>query len=72
MVIIRDEGKGFDPNSLPDPTDPVNLDKVSGRGLLLMRTFVDGVRFNECGNEVTLIKRRRPAEVDALSCSELL
>jgi CheY-like chemotaxis protein len=56
--IIRDEGLGFDPLSLPDPTDPANLEKVSGRGLLLMRTFMDEVRFNATGNEVTMVKRR--------------
>jgi CheY-like chemotaxis protein/anti-sigma regulatory factor (Ser/Thr protein kinase) len=71
-IRIRDEGPGFDPASLPDPTDPVNLEKVSGRGLLLMRTFVDELFFNDRGNEVTLIKRRRTVEVDALACSELL
>jgi CheY-like chemotaxis protein/anti-sigma regulatory factor (Ser/Thr protein kinase) len=72
LVAIRDEGSGFDPSALPDPTDPLNLEKVSGRGLLLMRTFVDELVFNNRGNEVTLIKRRRGAEVDALACSELL
>lgn len=71
-VRVRDHGPGFDPSSLPDPTDPVNLDKVSGRGLLLMRTFVDQLSFNDRGNEVTLVKRRRASEDDALSCSELL
>ena len=55
--VIRDEGRGFDPAKLPDPTDPENLEKVSGRGLLLMRTFMDEVSFNETGNEVTMVKR---------------
>jgi CheY-like chemotaxis protein len=55
---IRDEGPGFDPSSLPDPTDPANLEKVSGRGVLLMRAFMDDVRFNEVGNCVTLVKLR--------------
>jgi anti-sigma regulatory factor (Ser/Thr protein kinase) len=54
--IVRDEGPGFDPTKLPDPTDPANLEKVSGRGLLLMRTFMDEVRFNATGNEVTMVK----------------
>jgi len=54
--IVRDEGPGFDPRTLPDPTDPANLEKVSGRGLLLMRTFMDDVRFNSTGNEVTMVK----------------
>jgi len=57
--VIRDEGQGFDPNQLPDPTNPANLEKLSGRGLLLMRTFMDDVQFNERGNEVTLIKKKR-------------
>jgi CheY-like chemotaxis protein len=56
--LVRDEGPGFDPQQLPDPTEPANLEKPSGRGLLLMRTFMDDVRFNEAGNQVTLIKRR--------------
>jgi CheY-like chemotaxis protein len=55
--IIRDQGPGFDPDTLPDPTDPENLEKASGRGLLLMRTFMDSVEFNRVGNEVTMLKR---------------
>ena len=55
--VIRDEGPGFDPTKLPDPTDPENLERVSGRGLLLMRTFMDEVLFNATGNEVTMHKR---------------
>jgi CheY-like chemotaxis protein len=57
VYVIRDEGPGFDPASLPDPTDPANLDKVSGRGLLLIRTFMDEVSHNKRGNEITLVKR---------------
>jgi anti-sigma regulatory factor (Ser/Thr protein kinase) len=56
---IRDEGPGFDPCELPDPRDPANLDKLSGRGLLLIRTFMDDVRHNETGNEIILLKRRK-------------
>jgi CheY-like chemotaxis protein len=55
---IRDEGAGFDPGSLPDPTDPENLEKASGRGILLMRAFMDNVNYNSTGNTVTLVKRR--------------
>lgn len=55
--VIRDQGPGFDPSKLPDPTDPENLERVSGRGLLLMRTFMDEVKFNPSGNEVTMLKR---------------
>jgi anti-sigma regulatory factor (Ser/Thr protein kinase) len=56
--VIGDEGPGFDPTKLPDPTDPTNLERPSGRGLLLMRTFMDEVIYNDAGNQVTLIKRR--------------
>ena len=61
--IVRDEGPGFDPDALPDPTDPENIEKASGRGLLLMRTFMDSVKFNQLGNEVTMIKRVDSASV---------
>jgi CheY-like chemotaxis protein/anti-sigma regulatory factor (Ser/Thr protein kinase) len=57
--VIRDEGKGFDPSRLPDPTDFANLEKISGRGLLLIRTFMDEVQHNDKGNEITMVKRRR-------------
>lgn len=56
---IGDEGNGFDVTSVPDPTHPECLLKVSGRGLLLVRTFMDDVTFNETGNEITMVKRRR-------------
>jgi len=55
-ITIRDEGPGFDQSQLPDPTDPEYLDRPHGRGLLLMRAFADAVRFNDVGNEVTLVK----------------
>ena len=55
---IRDEGPGFNPGSLPDPTDPANLERVSGRGLLLIHSFMDEVRHNATGNEITMCKRR--------------
>jgi CheY-like chemotaxis protein/anti-sigma regulatory factor (Ser/Thr protein kinase) len=57
VFVIRDDGNGFDPNTLPDPTDPTNLGKVSGRGLLLIQTFMDRVAHNEQGNEITMIKK---------------
>lgn len=57
-VVIRDEGLGFDPRKVPDPTDPANLEKLSGRGLLLMRTFMDEVSHDHGGRQVTLVKRK--------------
>ena len=58
-ISIRDEGAGYDPSKLPDPTDPSNLDRPSGRGLLLIRTFMDEVRHDETGRQITLVKRRK-------------
>jgi anti-sigma regulatory factor (Ser/Thr protein kinase) len=59
--IIRDAGPGFDPDAVPDCTDPANLDRPCGRGLLLIRSFMDEVRFNDKGNELTMVVRRPPA-----------
>jgi CheY-like chemotaxis protein/anti-sigma regulatory factor (Ser/Thr protein kinase) len=65
-VTIRDEGPGFDPSTLPDPTDPANLGRIGGRGLLLIRTFMDSVTHNQAGNEVILVKRgKRPPVMQA-------
>ncbi len=59
--VVRDEGPGFDPAALPDPRDPANLQRASGRGVLLMRTFMDEVAFNAEGNAITMVKFRREA-----------
>ena len=64
---IRDEGSGFDVRALPDPTDPANLEKLSGRGVLLMRTFMDEVVYNDVGNTVTMTKRRNGRKAQAAS-----
>ncbi|HYN84886.1 MAG TPA: ATP-binding protein [Pyrinomonadaceae bacterium] len=54
---VEDEGEGFDPNSIPDPLDPANLFKTSGRGVLLIYNIMDEVKYNERGNRLTMIKR---------------
>jgi len=59
VFVVRDEGHGFDFGSLPDPTEPENIELASGRGVLLMRSFMDEVMFNEIGNEVTMVKRSK-------------
>lgn len=64
---IRDQGPGFNPKGLPDPTDPANLHRATGRGLLLMHTFMDGVVFSETGNEVRLTKTVRRVNVEPLA-----
>lgn len=61
---IADEGPGFDPHDLPDPTAPDNLLKVSGRGIMLIRTFMDEVEFSEGGNEITMRKHDPSARPD--------
>jgi serine/threonine-protein kinase RsbW len=58
LADVEDEGAGFEPDVVPDPTDPISLERPSGRGLLLMRHFMTSVRFSERGNRVTLTKRR--------------
>jgi CheY-like chemotaxis protein len=55
-LVVRDEGLGFDPQALPDPTDPANWGNACGRGLLLIRTFFDDVTHNATGNEITMRK----------------
>ena len=57
--VIKDEGRGFDVAAVPDPTRPENLERPTGRGIFLMKTFLDDVRYNASGNQVTLLKRRR-------------
>jgi CheY-like chemotaxis protein/anti-sigma regulatory factor (Ser/Thr protein kinase) len=59
---IRDDGQGFDVSSLRDPTDPENLERAGGRGLLLINAFMDDVQHNATGNEITLVKRRQSGE----------
>lgn len=63
--LIIDQGPGFDVTKLPDPTHPDFLEKPSGRGVLLMRTFMDEVRYNATGNRVTLVKLRDHASREA-------
>ena len=59
-IEIRDQGEGFDPASVPDPTDPANILKTSGRGIFLMRTFMYEVEWfgrPDGGTTVRLVKR---------------
>ncbi len=68
-VRVRDQGKGFDPGNVPDPLAEENLLNISGRGIFLIRAFMDEFRVEKIegvGTEVTMIKRlnsnRRPRE----------
>ena len=70
VYVIRDEGPGFDPSGLPDPTAADYLERPYGRGLLLMRSFMDEVVYSPEGNQVTLIKRPKPHPEEVQSVSE--
>jgi serine/threonine-protein kinase RsbW len=57
---VVDEGSGFDPDAVPDPTEPENLERSGGRGLFLIRKLMDEVEYNDRGNAVRLLLRREP------------
>lgn len=59
---IEDEGDGFDVNAIPDPLDPENLFKTSGRGVLFIYNIMDEVKYNERGNRLTMVKRSGPKD----------
>lgn len=59
-VEVSDQGSGFDPSTVPDPTEPANLLKTSGRGIFLMRNFMDEVQWTprpEGGTTLHMVKR---------------
>ncbi len=57
-VTVTDEGPGFDPADVPDPTAVENLERPSGRGLMLMRHYMNDVCYNSAGNAVSMSKVR--------------
>ncbi len=57
VAKVTDEGNGFDPEKVPDPTTPRNITRPGGRGLFLMRKLLDEVSYNREGNSVTLVLR---------------
>ena len=57
-ISVGDDGCGFNPSSVPDPREGDNLYKSSGRGLLLMRSYMDTVEYNKQGNCVHMVKFR--------------
>jgi serine/threonine-protein kinase RsbW len=63
VVRISDQGTGFNPDGIPDPLSPENILRGSGRGIFLIRAFMDEVHFRQLhpGTELTLIKHRPPA-----------
>lgn len=63
-IEVCDEGGGFDPSDVPDPTLDENLEKPFGRGVMLMRTYMNEVAFNSTGNCVVMVKRRETSPPD--------
>ena len=64
-IRVRDEGEGFDPETVANPLDPENLLKSSGRGIFLIRNFMDDVRLQrapEGGMEIRMVKRVQPTD----------
>jgi serine/threonine-protein kinase RsbW len=61
-IHIADEGPGFDPGDVPDPTCAENLERPCGRGLMLMRHYMNQVHYNETGNAVSMTKLRNGAK----------
>lgn len=64
IIRIGDQGAGLDPDTVPDPLAPENILRGSGRGIFLIRAFMDEVNFRQLhpGTELTLIKHRTPAQ----------
>jgi serine/threonine-protein kinase RsbW len=58
LIQITDEGEGFDPRDVPDPTLVEYVDRPCGRGLMLMRYYMCDVQYNERGNSVRMVKNR--------------
>lgn len=58
VIMVRDEGPGFSPSRLPDCRADENLERPSGRGILLMQAYMTRVAFNRRGNEVWMLKER--------------
>jgi len=54
IITVTDEGPGFNPAAIPDPTMPENIEELSGRGVFLMKKLADSISFNEKGNSVTM------------------
>lgn len=61
VIMVRDEGNGFRPEAVPDPTADENLERPNGRGIMLMQAYMTRVCYNHAGNEVWMLKENREA-----------
>jgi len=72
VITIRDQGKGLDPDKIPDPLAPDNLMKTSGRGIFLIRSFMDEVQIHpsQTGTEIKLVKHVHGPSGDVKEASQ--
>ncbi|UCE60699.1 MAG: ATP-binding protein [Phycisphaerales bacterium] len=63
VFVIRDEGEGFEPEEVPDCTSPERLPLPNGRGIMLIRAYMDEVEYRDCGRELYFVKFRMPPTV---------
>lgn len=59
VIMVKDQGPGFSPDKVPDPTADENLERPNGRGIMLMHAYMTRVCYNDCGNEVWMLKERQ-------------
>lgn len=63
VIIVRDEGAGFEPSRIPDPTRSDRLPLPNGRGIMLLRAYMDEIEYRDSGRELYMVKlRQAPAE----------
>lgn len=60
VIEVIDEGQGFEPDEVPDPTQPEYIDRPHGRGIMLMRAYLDSVEYSKAGNAVRLVILNKP------------
>lgn len=66
-IEIEDQGEGFQPGEVPDPTADENLERPCGRGIMLMRAFMNTIEYNAAGNRVILEKHRSAEPADGIA-----
>jgi serine/threonine-protein kinase RsbW len=69
-IRVEDEGSGFDPSTVPDPTDPANLLRPSGRGIFYMRQFMNRVEFSRASGGGTAVEMTRRLEPETRSSKD--
>jgi serine/threonine-protein kinase RsbW len=63
FIRIKDQGEGFRPEDLPDPREDELLECTNGRGVMLIREMMSEIKYNELGNQITMVKNREPQTI---------